>query len=161
MYRCIFHGTGNSAQLCQNFGIPGGGEVSTLWAPLGTPLMETSCHIRISNLFLWERTIGNRRLYESKDYSAKLCGKWSCSCRDSKHDPSVAHYIPVTLPAFLYKKKDKRAAAWTTVSRNFVADTVEMLCKGTLNINSKTEIWFTLRGCGLNARTAEGSEGMT
>jgi hypothetical protein len=24
-YGCIFHGTGNSAQLCQNFGISGGG----------------------------------------------------------------------------------------------------------------------------------------
>jgi hypothetical protein len=26
-YRCIFHGTGNSGQLCQNFGISGGGGV--------------------------------------------------------------------------------------------------------------------------------------
>ena len=24
-YGCVFHGTGNSAQLCQNFGISGGG----------------------------------------------------------------------------------------------------------------------------------------
>ena len=35
---CIFHGTGNSAQLCQNFGISGGG----VWNhPLGTPLDGT------------------------------------------------------------------------------------------------------------------------
>jgi hypothetical protein len=120
--------------------------------------MGTSGHIRISsNLFLWKRTIGNRRLYEPKDYSAKLGGKWSCSCRDSKHDPSVAHYVPVTLPAFLYKKKDKRTAAWTTVSRNLVADTVEMLCKG-IQILTAARRSFD---CGLNARTAEGSEGMT
>ena len=28
-YGCIFHGTGNSAQLCQNFGISGGGGLNT------------------------------------------------------------------------------------------------------------------------------------
>ena len=37
-YGCIFHGTVNSAQLCQNFGISGG-----VWTPqppaLGTPLV--------------------------------------------------------------------------------------------------------------------------
>jgi hypothetical protein len=32
-YGCIFHGTGNSAQLCQNFGIPGGGGLNTLPPP--------------------------------------------------------------------------------------------------------------------------------
>jgi hypothetical protein len=35
---CIFHGTGNSAQLCQNFGISRGG-LNTPTPPLGTPLV--------------------------------------------------------------------------------------------------------------------------
>jgi hypothetical protein len=34
-YRCIFHGTGNAAQLCQNFGIWGGNPPNPA---LGTPL---------------------------------------------------------------------------------------------------------------------------
>jgi hypothetical protein len=33
-YGCIFHGTGNSAQLCQNFGISGGGGGWTPQTPL-------------------------------------------------------------------------------------------------------------------------------
>jgi hypothetical protein len=33
----LFHGTGNSAQLCKNFGMSGGG-VETPSNPLGTPL---------------------------------------------------------------------------------------------------------------------------
>ena len=40
---CIFHGTGNSAQLCQNFGISGGGGV---WTPHTPPRYATAslCH---------------------------------------------------------------------------------------------------------------------
>jgi hypothetical protein len=37
-YGCIFHGTGNSAQLCQNFGISGGGGCEHPQTPLDTPL---------------------------------------------------------------------------------------------------------------------------
>ena len=38
-YGCIFHGTGNSAQLCQNFGISGWGVWTPQPPPLGTPLV--------------------------------------------------------------------------------------------------------------------------
>ena len=41
-YGYIFHGTGNSAQLCQNFGILGGGGVEHPNPPLGTPLATCS-----------------------------------------------------------------------------------------------------------------------
>jgi hypothetical protein len=37
-YGCIFHGTGNSAQFCQNFGISGGGGFEPPKPPLGTSL---------------------------------------------------------------------------------------------------------------------------
>jgi hypothetical protein len=37
-YRYIFHGTENSAQLCQNFAISGGGGGVNSPTPLGTPL---------------------------------------------------------------------------------------------------------------------------
>jgi hypothetical protein len=37
-YGCIFHGTGNSAQLWQNFGISGGGVDPP---PFGTPLLAS------------------------------------------------------------------------------------------------------------------------
>ena len=37
-YGCIFHGTGNSAPLCQNFGISGWGVWTPQPPPLGTPL---------------------------------------------------------------------------------------------------------------------------
>jgi hypothetical protein len=41
-YGCIFHGTGNLARLCHNFGIPGGG----VNPPPGTPLLRTrSCSV--------------------------------------------------------------------------------------------------------------------
>jgi hypothetical protein len=40
-YGCIFHGTGNSAQLCQNFGISGGGGVFEPPTPLCTPPTES------------------------------------------------------------------------------------------------------------------------
>ena len=40
-YGCIFHGTGNSAQLCQKFGISGGG-VGGGWPPPGMPLITGS-----------------------------------------------------------------------------------------------------------------------
>jgi hypothetical protein len=40
-YGCIFHGTGNSAQLWQNFGISGGGLNPNSY-PLGTPLETCS-----------------------------------------------------------------------------------------------------------------------
>jgi hypothetical protein len=43
-YRCIFHRTGNSAQLCRNFGISGLNPPST---PLGTPLNGCTCNIVI------------------------------------------------------------------------------------------------------------------
>jgi hypothetical protein len=47
-YGCIFHGTGNSAQLCQNFGISGGwgGGLTTQTLPLGTPLSTANSQIR-------------------------------------------------------------------------------------------------------------------
>jgi hypothetical protein len=38
-YGCIFHGTGNSAQLCQNFGISGVGGEPHKKNPLDTPLL--------------------------------------------------------------------------------------------------------------------------
>ena len=38
-YGCIFHGTGNSAQLCQNFGISGGG----VWTPQIPPPPVRHC----------------------------------------------------------------------------------------------------------------------
>jgi hypothetical protein len=37
-YGCIFHGTGNLAWLCQNFGISGGFEPAKPPSPLGRPL---------------------------------------------------------------------------------------------------------------------------
>jgi hypothetical protein len=42
-YWCIFHGTGNSAQLCQNVGISGGGGV---WTPQKPPSVRhcTTAH---------------------------------------------------------------------------------------------------------------------
>jgi hypothetical protein len=45
----MFHGTGNSAQLCQNFWISGGGGVESPKPPLGTPLLcprQWTQHIR-------------------------------------------------------------------------------------------------------------------
>jgi hypothetical protein len=39
-YGRIFHGTGNSDHLCQNFGISGGWGFETPKSPLGTPLMH-------------------------------------------------------------------------------------------------------------------------
>ena len=55
-YGCIFHGTGNSAQLCQNFGISGGGGLNTPhpsvrhWWPLKAvsekyPLRLSALHV--------------------------------------------------------------------------------------------------------------------
>jgi hypothetical protein len=45
-YGCIFHGTGNSAQLCRNFGISGVGVWNPNPPPFGTPLVYM-------NLFTW------------------------------------------------------------------------------------------------------------
>jgi hypothetical protein len=50
-YGCIFHGTGNSGQLCQNFGISGGVWPSKPPPPFGTPpfsnlFFRKSCCIR-------------------------------------------------------------------------------------------------------------------
>jgi hypothetical protein len=55
-YGCIFYGTGNSAQLCQNFGISGEG----LNPPLGTPLsafvfLDRSTH-KMKSLLSFETT---------------------------------------------------------------------------------------------------------
>jgi hypothetical protein len=45
-YGCIFHGTGNSAQLCQNFEISGRGEgMEQPKAPLYTPLVSAEVRI--------------------------------------------------------------------------------------------------------------------
>jgi hypothetical protein len=49
-YGCIFHGTGNSAQLCQNFGITGEGGV---WTPLGTPLAGHFLYLNFFNVLRW------------------------------------------------------------------------------------------------------------
>jgi hypothetical protein len=43
-YRCIFHGTGNLAQLFHTFGIFGGGGCTPQTPPLGTPV-HTSLHV--------------------------------------------------------------------------------------------------------------------
>jgi hypothetical protein len=46
-YGCIFHGTGNSAQLCQNFGISGvgwSGGFEPPKPPFGTPLPPRSAN---------------------------------------------------------------------------------------------------------------------
>jgi hypothetical protein len=40
-YGCIFHGTGNSVQLCQNFRISEGGFEPPQPPPLGTPLPDS------------------------------------------------------------------------------------------------------------------------
>jgi hypothetical protein len=39
LLQMYFHRTGNSAQLCQNFGISGGGGFKYPKHPLGTPLI--------------------------------------------------------------------------------------------------------------------------
>jgi hypothetical protein len=60
-YGRISHGTGNSAQLCQNFGILGGGGLNpTTKLHLGTPLPSRQlpllrCHATPSGVLLWQR----------------------------------------------------------------------------------------------------------
>ena len=51
-YECIFHGTGNSAQLCRNFGISG-----WCWTPQTPPRYATGC--------VWYRNL----IYEEPDIS--------------------------------------------------------------------------------------------
>jgi hypothetical protein len=45
-YGCIFHGTGNLVQLCQNFGIPGGGGVRTPPNTLRYANVPTGDHVQ-------------------------------------------------------------------------------------------------------------------
>jgi hypothetical protein len=52
-YGCIFHGTGNSVQPCQNFGISGGGG----WAP-PNPLSVRHCWWRVSYSYVYMSYIG-------------------------------------------------------------------------------------------------------
>jgi hypothetical protein len=55
-YTCIFHGTGNLAQLCQNFGISGAGGLNPPTpSPLGMPLpsvKQTNSRVNIICLLL-------------------------------------------------------------------------------------------------------------
>ena len=52
-YGCIFHVTGNSAQLCQNFGISGGGVWTPQTPPLGMPLpSHTHTHTHTHSLVM-------------------------------------------------------------------------------------------------------------
>ena len=44
-YGCIFHGTGNSAQLCQNFGISEGGGWGRVWTPPSPSVRHCPCMI--------------------------------------------------------------------------------------------------------------------
>jgi hypothetical protein len=50
-YRCIFHGTGNLAQLFINFGISGGGGV---WTPQTPPLLGTPVLFSLTTVYIFE-----------------------------------------------------------------------------------------------------------
>ena len=76
-YGCIFHGTGNSAQLCQNFGISGGGGFEHPKAPLGTPLLTLYLYVT--------HTTGMPQLKKATllccpALSIKQYGQVSCRC---------------------------------------------------------------------------------
>ena len=75
-YTCIFHGTGNSAQLCQNFGISGGGfEHHKHPPPLGTPLRAGEVAKCLSSTR--PRLVGKKYSFVLHYTSGLILSKWS------------------------------------------------------------------------------------
>jgi hypothetical protein len=133
-YGCIFHGTGNSAQLCQNFGISGGrlnpqnppryatAQTRGVWwikGPYNAPMpgLKSSTHLgrRIKEcwivLFSWH-TGGER------GWCRKVWGEnpplGRCKCR---RQDNIKMYLQYEVPAVCYSEIGKGKAiplqAWT------------------------------------------------
>jgi hypothetical protein len=83
-YGCIFHGTGNSAQLCQNFRISGGGCFEPPKSPRGTPLTVNGPYQPFITISYLHCLCG--RLFNIEDFCGLLTiGRTiSCVCSDRR-----------------------------------------------------------------------------
>ena len=86
-YGCIFHGTGNSAQLCQNFGISGGGGLN--------PPPRYATDARSKKHHIKKFAAGDRRWKQTLPW---LCVNMATRCCGGLRHCSTSRSVAVSFP---------------------------------------------------------------